>query len=161
MNGAALQDTGELQQPPGCSTDDCLVSAPGVILTRPLVFDQELTHLFVNVEIRRAGFFQVEVLRGNTTLCPANASTVGPILAGSAARDDFSSTRARVVWPGGVCQDLSAVAGQPMRLRFYLSAASLFSFWFSSDGRCGASRGYLGGGGPGAVGGRDQHGACA
>ena len=97
MNAAALQDTGELQQPPGCSTDDCLVSGPGVLLTRPLVFDRELTHLFVNVEIRRAGFFQVEVLaggasHGNTTLCPANASAVGPIPARAGEHDRLQAT---------------------------------------------------------------------
>jgi hypothetical protein len=58
-----------------------------------------------------------------------------------------------VVWNGG--QDLGALAGQPLQLVFRLNGASLYSFWLSVDAACGASGGFLGGGG------RREHGMAA
>jgi hypothetical protein len=65
--------------------------------------------------------------------------------------------RAIVRWDSA---HLSAVAGKPVQLQFRLVAASLYSFWVSANETCGESDGYLGGGGPGSVGGRDRHGSC-
>jgi hypothetical protein len=166
----SLEATGELQRPASCAlaNDTCLVSGPGVLLTRPLVFDVGLVHLFVNVDIRHGGFMQVELLRNNRTAYAAAASAVGPLAAGTAVSSPagYSSTRAHVSWPA-VADDLSAVAGETIQLRFYLSSASVYSFWFAdnttdSSGTqlCGASRGWLAGGGPGASGGKDARGGC-
>ena len=51
-----------------------------------------------------------------------------------------------VEWNGG--EDLSGLAGKPVRFRFRLSKGSLYSFWVSPD-ESGASYGYVAGGGPG------------
>ena len=69
----------------------------------------------------------------------------------------LDSTRARVGWAGA--GELSAVAGAVVKLQWRLSGASLYSFWVSETA-CGESNGYLGGGGPGSVKGRDARGSC-
>jgi hypothetical protein len=51
-----------------------------------------------------------------------------------------------VHWQGA--PDLSAVSGKPVKLRFHLSNASLYSFWISPE-ESGASHGYVAAGGPG------------
>ena len=60
-------------------------------------------------------------------------------------------------WEG--VSDLGSISGEVVKLQFRLSGASLYSFWFSASA-CGASEGYLGGGGPGSVDGRDMSGSC-
>jgi hypothetical protein len=50
-----------------------------------------------------------------------------------------------VTWTGA--EDLSTVAGRPVRLRFHLTRGSLYAFWVSADAS-GASGGYVAGGGP-------------
>lgn len=45
-------------------------------------------------------------------------------------------------------EDLSSIADQPVRLRFYLKQGALYSFWVSPDDT-GASHGYVAAGGPG------------
>jgi hypothetical protein len=156
----SADDTGELWRPHGCGQDSCQVAAPGMILTRPMIFESRLVHLFVNVQIRYGGFLQVEVLCGNVTILGAHRSVVGSLNAQGTVQDPdgFSSTRARITWPG-LADNLSAVAGEPVQIRFYLSGVSLYSFWVAAS-TCGESRGWLGAGGPGTIGGRDLRGSC-
>lgn len=54
------------------------------------------------------------------------------------------ATRQAVQWPGA---DLRTLAGRPVRFRFQLQQAELFSFWVSRSPR-GESGGYLAAGGP-------------
>ena len=138
----------------------------GILLTRPLIWEPHLGHLFVNAEIRRGGFLSVELVDGTSSHDEPKVlagfggmeSAIGGLASGSVVAADFSSTRASVDW--GSAANLSSVAGNLVRIRFRLSAANLFSFWVS-DSVCGASRGDVGAGGPGTEGGRDMHGSCA
>jgi hypothetical protein len=57
-----------------------------------------------------------------------------------------------VKWKGA---DLSALAGKPVRLRFHLKNAQLYSFWVSAHAN-GASQGYVAAGGPGFTGIQDS-----
>ena len=67
-----------------------------------------------------------------------------------------NATKHRVVWstPEPSEGPLAALRGQPIHLQFKLHAAQLFSFWVSPS-QDGKSGGFMGGGGPGFVGGID------
>ena len=146
-------------------TNHYIIAEPsrGMLLTRPLIWEPHLSHFFVNAEIRRGGFLTVELVDCSSGEPKVLAgfggleSAVGTLAPGRVVAADFSSTRALVQWGSA---NLSSVAGGPVRIRFRLSAAQLFSFWVS-DSTCGASRGDIGAGGPGTEGGRDMHGSCA
>jgi hypothetical protein len=101
-------------------------------------------HLFVNVD-STAGELRAEVLDANNR-----------VLANLAAADCIplrtNNTLTEVRWRS--VSDLSAIAGKPVRFRFYLRNARLFSFWVSRDGR-GGSNGYVAAGGPGFTSTRD------
>ena len=49
---------------------------------------------------------------------------------------------------------LALLAGRPVRFRFHLANAKLYSFWVSPD-LSGASHGYVAAGGPGFTGAMD------
>ena len=117
----------------------------GELLTKPLVFDGG--HLFVNAECR-FGSLAAEVV-GEDGL-PVKGFTRADCQA--LARGD--STKAELVFAGG---PLSALAGKPMRLRFFLHCGTLYSFWVSPSSK-GESRGYVAGGGPAYPGLRDMPG---
>jgi hypothetical protein len=111
----------------------------GELTTRLVRFSG--SHLFVNADAA-GGQLQVAVLdRNGTELSPFTRDRCRPIR--------IDSTRARVTWEGA--SDLACLAGQPVRLRFYLSQASLYSFWVASS-ISGASNGYVAAGGPGFTG---------
>ena len=63
-----------------------------------------------------------------------------------------------VRWQGA--QNLSAVAGKPVKLRFFLKNGSLYAFWVSPEAS-GASHGYVAAGGPGFAGPTDTVGRDA
>ncbi|PRD48749.1 glycosyl hydrolase family 32 [Sphingobacterium haloxyli] len=108
----------------------------GILLTRPVTFRGK--HLFVNVDCPD-GELQVEVLdEQNRVLKQFNAKTSRPI------RTD--KTLQKVEWQAG--DDLSDLAGTPVKFRFHLTNGKLYSFWVSPD-KSGASHGYIGAGGPG------------
>jgi len=65
------------------------------------------------------------------------------------------STRQRVAWKGA--DDLSRLAGRPVRFRFHLTDGELYAFWVSPD-PAGASNGYVAAGGPGFTGPTDSAG---
>ena len=111
----------------------------GVLTTRPLTFRGKC--LFVNLDALQ-GELRVEVVDGDgKSIAPFGVDSCVPLCA-----DD---TCQLVKWGPG--DDLSALAGQPVRLRFHLRNASLYAFWVSPESS-GASFGYVAGGGPGFTG---------
>ncbi|MCY2972952.1 MAG: hypothetical protein NTZ30_20105 [Planctomycetota bacterium] len=126
-DGFASMDAGDVQ---------------GSLTTKLLRFSG--ANLFVNLESQQGGL-QVEVM-----------DEQGKVI------DEFSrdkclplmgdSTKVMVRWRGG--KDLSSLAGKPLRLRFYLTKGSLYSFWVGDSK--GASNGYVGAGGPGFVNNQDK-----
>jgi hypothetical protein len=120
----------------------------GTLTTRPVKFTG--TRLFVNVATAR-GELRAEVLdESGAPLAPFALALCNPV-----ATD---STLHEVTWRGAV--DLAALRGRPVRFRFHLKNGSLYSFWVSPDAS-GASRGYVGAGGPGYPGVVDTVGRAA
>ena len=114
----------------------------GEIVTKPIVFSGR--HLFVNAECR-FGSLAAEITGED-----------GKPLKGFALEDcavfaRADSTRKELVFKGG---DLSALAGRPARIRFFIRCGTLYSFWVSPSRR-GESRGYVAAGGPAYPGLRD------
>jgi hypothetical protein len=106
------------------------------VTTRPVQFSG--SHLFVNAAIDRDGELRAEMLdKDGRILQPFAAARCQPVTE--------DATRIEVTWPG---QSIADLAGQPVRFRFYVRGGRLYSFWVASNER-GASRGYLGAGGPG------------
>lgn len=107
----------------------------GVLTTRPLVFRGK--HLFVNLDAPE-GQLQVEVLgEQGKPIDKLDRQHCRPVRG--------NNVRQAVTWEGA--EDLSAVAGRPVRLRFHLRHGSLYAFWATPD-VAGASFGYVAGGGP-------------
>lgn len=118
----------------GFASLDAAESA-GTLTTRPIRFRGK--HLFVNLAAR-AGELRVEALdEQGRPIAPFDRDHCRPMTG--------DSTRQAVTWEGA--SDLSALSGQPVRLRFHLSRGSLYAFWVTPDAG-GASFGYLAGGGP-------------
>lgn len=107
--------------------------SPGTLTTRPVRFRGK--HLFVNFRAP-AGELRVEVLDENQRpIAPFDCEHCRPLKG--------DSTRQAVAWDGA--KDLGSAAGKPVRLRFHLTAGSLYSFWVTPDAG-GASYGYIAGG---------------
>jgi len=130
----------------------CSMEAPrgteGYVTTRPVSFSGK--HLFVNAEAA-AGALRAEVLDEGGRVIPGFSREKCIAL-----RSD--STRARIEWRGA--PDLSSLAGKPVRFRFAVRGARLYSFWVSPDAS-GASHGYVAAGGPGFTGPTDTVGATS
>lgn len=110
-------------------------SDAGTLTTRPVRFRGK--HLFVNLDAPE-GQLRVEVLNAEgQPISPFDRERCRPIRG--------NSTRQTVSWEGA--NDLSAVAGKPVRLRFHLTDGRLYAFWATPDS-AGASFGYVAGGGP-------------
>jgi hypothetical protein len=124
-------------------------AAGGTLTTRPVTFTGR--RLFVNLAAPR-GELRVEILdaRGEP-LAPFTAAACTP-----AAGVD--ATLHEITWRGAT--DLAALQGRPVRFRFHLKSGSLYAFWVSPD-ESGASRGYVGAGGPGYPGVVDTVGRAA
>lgn len=120
----------------------------GSLTTRPLRFSGQ--HLFVNAAADQ-GELTAEVLgRDGQPIAPFTRENCQPVRA--------DKTLAAVRWKGAA--DLSQVAGQAVRFRFYLRNAALYAFWVSRDAH-GASLGYVAAGGPGFSGPTDTVGRPA
>src|SRR5262249_7912913 len=117
---------------------------PRSITTRPVRFSG--SRLFVNAEIDN-GELRVEMLDKDARLIEAFAAARC-----EGTRQD--STRAEITWKGASLADL---AGQSVRLRFYLDGGRLYSLWVAETAR-GESRGYVAAGGPGFDGALDTTG---
>lgn len=120
----------------------------GTLTTRPLVFKGK--HLFINADAA-GGEIRVAALTPD-----------------GKAIDLHQHHRCVPVTTNRTCQpvrwaeafDLSALAGQPVRFRFHLTRARLYSFWVSPE-ESGASYGYVAAGGPGFTEPRDTVGQVA
>jgi len=114
----------------------------GTLTTKLLKFSG--ANLFVNLESQRFGL-QVEVMdEQGKVIDEFSRDKCLPLMGDSA--------KLMVRWRGG--KDLSSLAGKPVRLRFYLTKGSLYSFWVG-DAK-GASNGYVGAGGPGFMNNQDK-----
>jgi hypothetical protein len=121
------------------------LSAPaegGTLTTRPVTFTGQ--HLFVNVDAPQ-GKLRAEIL-------DANGTAIAPFNVGNSRAIVTDSTLAELRWIG--VEDLTALHGQPVRIRFHLENGNLYSFWVSPD-TSGASHGYVAAGGPGFTGATD------
>lgn len=114
----------------------------GALTTRLLKFSGK--HLFVNVN-NPSGELTAEVL-------DESGRVISPFSKANSVAAAANSTRRELTWTGAA--DLSSLAGRAVKFRFHLKNGSLYSFWVSPD-RTGASRGYVGAGGPGFTGATD------
>jgi hypothetical protein len=120
--------------------------AGGSLTTRPLLFSGR--YLFVNAASAH-GEIRVEAL-------DEQGQPIAPFTAAACAPVGVDRTRIAVVWAD--TDSLAPLAGRPVRFRFHVRRAALYSFWVSPD-RSGASYGYTAAGGPGIPGARDTLGA--
>jgi hypothetical protein len=108
----------------------------GGLTTRTVAFNGK--HLFVNV-VCPQGELRVAVLDES-----------GQAIQGYSEEDceaiRVDKTLQQVRWKG--IEDLGIARGKPVKFRFSLTNGKLYSFWVSTD-EFGASRGYVGAGGPG------------
>ena len=120
----------------------------GVLTTRPVRFAGK--YLFVNVDAHN-GELRAEVL-------DQNGQPIEPFTEANCLPLGVDKTLAQMKWNGA--EDLSAVSGKPVKLRFYLKSGSLYSFWVTPDAS-GASHGHVAAGGPGFTGPTDTVGIRA
>ena len=111
----------------------------GTLTTRPVLFRGK--QLFVNLDAPQ-GRLLVEVLG-------ADGQVIEPFTKHNCRALSRDGTRLAVRWKkqGTAETDLSALAGTPVRFRFFLEHGSLYAFWVSPD-PSGASYGYVAAGGP-------------
>jgi hypothetical protein len=115
---------------------------PNTIVTRPVRFSGR--YLFVNADATAGPLrAQIEDVDGRP-LAPFTFSESVPVTG--------DHTAARVVWRGA--EDVAPLAGRPVRFRFDVRGP-FYAFWMSRSTR-GESGGYLGAGGPGYRGVRDE-----
>jgi hypothetical protein len=108
----------------------------GSMTTRRVNFDGRF--LFVNAELASGGRLCAEVLdENNQPLAPFTKANCQPFTG--------NSTKQMLGWTGG--NDLGALMGRTVKLRFYLTNGKLYSFWISPSMN-GESRGFVGAGGP-------------
>jgi hypothetical protein len=107
----------------------------GTLTTRPLTFNGE--HLFVNVDASK-GELRAEITDENGTVYPGfGAEECLPV--------KIDSCKTRITWKNK--DSLAPFFGKPVRFRFFLTNAHLYSFWVSKS-QNGNSGGYLGAGSP-------------
>ena len=122
--------------------------AEQTLTTRPVRFSGK--HMFVNSDADE-GELRIEVLDENgQVIAPFNRDNCIPI--------QSDRTQQAVAWKGA--DDLSELAGKPVRFRFHLRRGRLYSFWVTPD-KSGASHGYVAAGGPGFTGPTDTVGRVA
>jgi hypothetical protein len=120
--------------------------AQGILTTRPLRFAGN--HLFVNVK-DPSGQLLVEALDVNGNVIPGFSMADSVPLS-------VDKTLQEVTWNGA---NVSSLAGQTVKLKFYLTNGSLYSFWATPSAQ-GASYGFVAAGGPGLTGTTDTVGAA-
>ena len=111
--------------------------------TRPVKFSG--AHLFVNADAR-FGEVAAEVLDEQGDPYPGYSA------ADCKALSMADSMKHAITWAGG---DLSRFADKPVRFRFKMKVATLFSFWVSKK-PTGESGGYVAAGGPDYKGLKDE-----
>lgn len=108
---------------------------PSTLITRPVRFSG--AHCFVNADV--AGSLRIELLDQRGEVIPG-------FTAGQCEPISGNRTKHAVRWRNG--QSIATLADTVVRFKFVLDRARLFAFWVSPVSS-GASRGYLGAGGPG------------
>ncbi|MCM8758250.1 MAG: hypothetical protein NC906_00550 [Candidatus Omnitrophica bacterium] len=89
----------------------------GIFTTKPLIF--EGSKLFLNYSTSAAGFIKIEIL-----------DVEGKFLKDYSAEIYGDSTEEQIIWNSG--KDLRAISGKPVRLKFTMSDADLYSMKFAS-----------------------------
>ena len=110
----------------------------GEIVTKPLVFTGG--HLFVNAECLY-GEVAAELIDGD------GKALKGCSFADCRGLKFVDRTKAELVFGDGHAGRAALPSGKPVRIRFKLHCATLYSFWVSPSGR-GESRGFVAAGGP-------------
>lgn len=95
---------------------------PGEMLTHPLRFEGK--HLVINYATSAGGSVQVEIQDTNGTPLPGHAAADCAPITGDAIEHT-------VAWKGG--SDVSSIAGKPVRLRFVMQEADLYSLRFKKE----------------------------
>jgi len=113
--------------------------AAGSLTTRPITFRGK--QMFVNADMAK-GQLRAEIL-------DENGKPIAPFTLENCEPVKSDGTILPVRWKGA--DDLSSVAGKPVRVRFEMRDGKLYSFWVSVDGT-GRSDGYVAAGGPGFTG---------
>jgi len=119
-------------------------TSSGQLLTRPVRFSGR--YLFVNADAS-AGSIQAEIV-GRT------GKVIAPFKRSDSIAVKTGGTRQALRWKHK--RNLSDVAGKDVAIRFFVTNASIYSFWVSSHPE-GASNGYVAAGGPGFTGIQDSH----
>ena len=102
----------------------------------------------MNAEIASGGSLCAEALNeNNQVIAPFTKANCQPFTG--------NATKRQMTWTGA--SDLSALIGQTVKFKFYVTNGKLFAFWVS-PATDGASRGFLGAGGPGYASYRDDGG---
>ena len=122
--------------------------AAATLTTRPVTFSG--SRLFINADVPEGTLrAEIRALDG-TPIAPFDLDGSIPFTG--------DSTLDPMRWEGG--DDLSGLAGQPVRIHFEVTSGSLYAFWISPD-ETGRSNGYVAGGGPGYTGTVDTVGRAA
>lgn len=111
----------------------------GWLVTERLTFDGK--YLFVNADAgTRKSSLAVELLDADGNVVPGYSRADCIVMRAG------DSTKRMITWKRHA--DVAALAGQTVRMKFYLTNAHLYAFWVS-PWESGESRGYTAGGGPG------------
>ena len=111
----------------------------GILLTRVITFSGK--HLFVNID-GSSGRLYAEI-------CQVDGRPMSGFTRNECLPISTDSTKQLVVWKNR--GNLESLSGKPIRIKFYLTNAKLYSFWVSRT-RDGASGGATAAGGPGLTG---------
>ena len=120
----------------------------GTLTTRQIRFSGK--YLFVNLDAPEGDLLAEVIDESGKPIEPFTLANCIPAMG--------DGTLLGVKWRGA--SDLGILAGRPVRLRFNVRKAQLYSFWVSPE-ESGASHGYVGAGGPGFTGPIDTIGATA
>lgn len=113
----------------------------GTLTTRSLSFKGR--HLFVNVD---AGSPNGKLL---AEIQDESGKAIPPFTTENCIAMQGDKTRAALNWKGA--EDLSALSGKIVRIKFTLTSGQLYAFWVTPD-KNGASQGFVAAGGPGLTG---------
>lgn len=129
----------------------------GTLTTRPVKFNARF--MFVNLKTNAPdGELRIEILHADGRPITLNKNDTKeqlvPFTPDKAVPATGDQTLMGVSWQNGI-QDLSMLAGRPVRFRFHLKNASLYSFWVG-PGQLGRSLGPVAAGGPNFTGPNDN-----
>eukprot|EP01006_Ploeotia_vitrea_P009536 TRINITY_DN22622_c0_g1_i1.p1 TRINITY_DN22622_c0_g1~~TRINITY_DN22622_c0_g1_i1.p1 ORF type:complete len:531 (+),score=65.47 TRINITY_DN22622_c0_g1_i1:216-1595(+) len=119
------------------------ISGGGRVTTKPLMFNNKQSYLFVNVEVVEPGegFMFVEIVNATSGLI------IPPYVCDNTIIIKKSSTKHWVQWKGE--DSVAKLRGHPIQITFLMGTGiRLYSFWVSQE-TCGTSNGYVAAGGRG------------